>query len=202
MGEVRNNYDGLSDPVFYGNYRCMVQGDDILIADMSGSVPVGITYRSVSAYESERFPVRGILKGQYGKGLRILEVGSGLSLFATAAAIGKHYVDVCDPIDYYQVGELLDLTSKTIQLSKSAQKLILELQLRAHIYNTSKFITHIKMTFDRAFYTGALRNDYDVILNAYATSMYDASIPSDAIYGLLRAQPRPGAEKIHEYYAT
>jgi hypothetical protein len=182
----------------------MIQGDDILLSDVRiASSPVGITSRSAEDYDELGIPAHDILQGRYGKDLKILEIGAGLSQFAPAyAAWTRQPVTVCDPIDYASLGDLLKESQRHFSLSSKAKKEVHTLLALVNVYTNPRLIHHIPLTLEQAFYGQELGSGYDCILNINATSMYFSRVTDEDMRGLLTSTPRRGTEEIHEYFYT
>lgn len=202
MGEYGAQIDQLSEPFVLGRYRCMISGDDILLADVHrASAPVGITSRSIQEYDQAGFPAKDIVRGRYGRNIRVLEIGTALSQFMPLwASIASVRPVVCDPVDYSLLRRLLNEVPYHFTLTKRASDEVKHLTDRAKILASGR-VHHIPLPIDQAFARGALGRDFDVVVNMFTTSMYSSSDVSDSdLRSLLVSSPRKGLENITGLY--
>ena len=202
MNEVGFEFNREAESLRFGDYRCMVNGDEIYIADVSRpGNEVAITDRAEREYDAA-FPATDMLHGRFGRKLKILEVGPGLSSFgpkAVAYQVVSEYV-ICDPVNYHAIGALLEEVPRYFGLSRGAKKYLRELLTSVQIYTNPRLITHIPYTLEQALYSGQLGSGYDAILNFNATAMYFSRDSETDIRALLRPTPRPGTDDLYGYH--
>lgn len=191
----QSQIDRMTSPIRIGNYECSVSDNEFLLRDMRDPKrPVGITSRDAKAYDNAGFPAVDVLRGKFGKDLKILEIGTGLSQFVPGyAAMADVKPVVCDPINYDDLTKLLWKSAKTFKLSHAAQRELKTLLQRAKILS-SNAVVHIQAPVDVALRFHMLGDKFDAILNMYTGTAYDTSVSPGELKTLL-GPARPGKEK-------
>lgn len=201
---MRTHYEErMSDPFIHKGYRVSLDGEELLIADVHNiNSPVGITGRNIWEYDQAGFPAKDILNGKYGRDLRILEVGAGLSEFiAKFASKTSARPVICDPIDYNELQTLLILAKDKLHLQGKAEnerKMLLE---RAEILGSSRNVTHIQFPIHQSIPIVQIGSGFDTVIDMYASSVYDTSVSSGKLESLLRKPPRQGKEAITKLFS-